>query len=53
MYILIAVIDGNREGQGIYSQINHLTSRIKQLDEQYEFLGLSRPTEYEIILKKD
>lgn len=49
-YYLIAVIDGSRVEQGYYSQLDHALSRIKQLNEQYEFLDLSKPTSYELIL---
>lgn len=51
-HVLYATIDGNQQEQGTYSQLNMVLSRIKQLDEQYEFLGISRPTEYKIILVK-
>lgn len=51
MYILIATIDGNREEQGEYTQLNMVFSRIKQLDSMPDTESKYRPTEYEIILK--
>lgn len=52
-YLLVAVIDGSREAQGLYTSLAHVLSRIKQLDEQYAFLEINRPTEYAIILTKE
>lgn len=51
-YLLIATIDGSRQEQGYYTQLEHAFSRIRQVNEQYEFLEIGEPTAYELILVK-
>jgi len=48
-YILTATNDGNVIDQAEYCQLNHVMSRIKSLDTEYEFL-VERPTSYHIVV---
>ena len=51
MFILTVWIDGTVFDTSEYSQLNHVFSRIKQLDTEYKFLEIEKPNRYEIKIK--
>ncbi len=53
-YVLTATIDGKRAIQGEYSSMEQVASRIVQLNTEYRYLDVSRPTRYVIdLLEKE
>jgi hypothetical protein len=52
MYRLYVTIEGHERLWGEYSQLNHVQSAIRMLVEDFEFVEVSEPSEYRIVIEK-